>query len=212
MATTEEEARQESAAKAETEPTQSEPLRRTGHSHIEREGEQPETAEAAGSRLIERVADSAELNEQDQQDAVDFLLAAFNETLPDDTFQDRLYVNVGTPRKPKKILWVIRALSRPEIRRIEEGVARSRDVQQGRNASPDLRYQTSLRIVVEGTVSPPLNELAVGIGIVSGIEFLEESLKMKSGLIEQLAGEVYGLSGYDQTDVSDATEVKAAGN
>ena len=95
-------------------------------------------------------------------------------------------MNVGTPRKPKKIQWVIRALSRPEIRRIEEGVSRSREVQQGRNASPDLRYQTSLRIVVEGTVSPPLNAVAVGIGIVSGIEFLEESLKMKSGLIELL--------------------------
>jgi hypothetical protein len=41
---------------------------------------------------------------------------------------------------------------------------------------------------------------------------LEEALKMKSGLIEQLAGEIYGISGYDQSDLTDATEVKAAGN
>jgi hypothetical protein len=189
-------------------------LHRTDHSHILREGDPPlDNPEQQGSRLIERVAEeSGEISEKDQQEAIDFLLAAFHETLPEASFQDRLLVNVGTPRKPKRILWVIRALSRPEIRRIEESVANSREVQQGRNASPDLRYQTSVRIVVAGTVSPPLNDLAINIGLVSGIDFLEEALKMKSGLIEQLAGEIYGISGYDQSDLTDATEVKAAGN
>ena len=49
MATTEEEARQEPASvpEPETKPP-AEPLRRTAHSHIEREGERPETQEAAG--------------------------------------------------------------------------------------------------------------------------------------------------------------------
>jgi hypothetical protein len=190
------------------------PLTATEHPDIEREGKRPETTSQREHSLIERVADdkSGEPTEDDQQAALDYLVRAFNEEIPDEELQDKLWVNVGTPRKPHKILWIIRPLERHEIRRIEESVANRRDIQAGRAASPDLRYQTSLRIVTEGTVVPDLFAGAKTIGLASPGDFLEEALKKKSGLIEQLAGEVYGLSGYDQADVQDATEVTATGN
>jgi hypothetical protein len=188
-------------------------LHPTGHPDIEREGEAPITPEVEGKRLIERVADkNYEPSESEQTEALEFLLDAFHERLPETAYQDRLYVNVGTPRKPKKILWVIRALERHEIRRIEESVQSSRGVRDGRGASPEIRFLTSVRIVVEGTVTPDLRAGAKQIGLASPHDFLEESLKFKSGLIEQIAGEIYGLSGFDQADLSDATEVEATGN
>ena len=194
-------------------PAMEEPLQPTGHPDIEREGEPPVTPESKGKRLIEKIADdNYEPSDNEQAAALEFMLDAFHERLPADAFQERLYINVGTPRRPKKILWVIQALDRHTIRRIEESVTSSRGVQQGRGASPEVRFITSVRIVVEGTVVPDLKAGAMQIGIGSPHDFLEESLKFKSGLIEQIAGEVYGLSGFDQSDVSDAVEVAAAGN
>lgn len=191
-----------------------EPLTATAQPDIEREGaSQPKSPAAEAKELIERVAEgTGQPTEDDQAAALDYLLRAFHEEISDEELQDKLWVNVGTPRKPNKILWIIRPLERAEIRRIEESVASRRDIQAGKQASPDLRYQTSLRIVTEGTVVPDLRAGAAKIGLASPGDFLEEALKKKSGLIEQLAGEVYGLSGYDQSDVQDATEVTATGN
>jgi hypothetical protein len=188
-------------------------LQPTGHPDIEREGAAPATKESEGKRLLGKVADERYIPSDDEQAAsLEFMLDAFHERQPVEAYQERLYVNVGTPRKPKKILWVIQALERHTIRRIEESVTSSRGVQQGRGATPEVRFLTSVRIVVEGTLIPDLKAGAAQTGIISPHDFLEESLKYKSGLIEQIAGEIYGLSGFDQADLSDATEIQAAGN
>lgn len=148
------------------------------------------------------------LSEDEQADALEWFLSPESEDVTDD-----IELNVGTARKPKWIKWTIQTVDRDELRRIrrqsrEQGNRRERRraaaIGQGTELDADA---ANLRIVVEGTVYPDLRAAAKQMNLVDPADAVRRRFRKKPGLIDQIAGEVMSLSGYDDEDVR---EVQAA--
>jgi hypothetical protein len=175
----------------------------------------PEPPNADETDLIRRAANGEELTEEEHQDATDWLLQSFREELP--TITDKLEINVGTPQHPTWIDWEIRSIDGAMIRRIREQAMNQRAMrrqgtQQASAGVAEAAFQANVRIVVEGSVKPDVKVAAGSTGVADPGIFLEQALNRKQGLIDQLAAEILGLSGYDDDDLRDAQEVRAAGN
>lgn len=167
------------------------------------------TLAAASQDEISKIADG-EATDLPVADALDYLVGAFQD--PDSAVVTRvLRVNVGAPQTPKIVRWTIRSISGARIRKIQEDArAEARRVkgQEGTNAV----FAGNLRIVVEGTVDPDLRAGASRFQVADPADFLEVALQSKQGLIDQISGAILTLSGYDEDDVNDEMEAKAAGN
>lgn len=174
----------------------------------------PEPPNAETEKLIRRAAEEGLEDPVEVEDATSWLLQAFREELPQVT--DKLELNVGTPQHPKWIAWEIRSIDGAVIRRIREQAMNQRAVRRsaaGNTAgAADAAFQANVRIVVEGSVNPDVKAVSSSTGLADPAAFLESALDRKQGLIDQLAAEILGLSGYDDDDVRDAVEIRAAGN
>lgn len=188
----------------------------TAHADVVREKGQADRPANAGRKLVERIADEDtkldDVTEEEQVDAAAYLLSAFAGDVPEEDFVDHLRVNLGTPRKPKWVKWDISPLPGPFIRKVMESVASARSARRQQPGDSNVQFNANVRMVVEGTVYPDIKALAGSTGLADPGAFLEVALERKQGIIEQIAAEIYGLSGYDQGDLQDAAEVAAAGN
>lgn len=172
-------------------------------------GSQPSDGDAReGRELIEaaaRVADGREkLTADEQVDATEWFLSDTDDT--DDTYS--FQINVGTPTKKKWVEWTIQPVDQDELRRIrrnsQQGNRRARRAGGTGELDGD---KANVEIVVRGTISPDLREAAKARGIVDPADAVRFRFKRKPGLIDQIAGEIMALSGYDDDDVR---EVDAA--
>lgn len=145
------------------------------------------------------------------EDATNWLLESFDGAIPAET--KTLQLNVGTSVAPHWIAWTIRAVEGQVLRTIRaraaEAATRSKG---GAQDTADAAFRANMRVVVEGTVDPDLTEIAKRRGLAHGELVVEDAFKSKQGLIDQIAGEIMSLSGYDDDDVRDAIEIGAAGN
>lgn len=163
---------------------------------------------------IEEAADGRRLSGADQQNALDWLLADDDDEAGE--IVKTLTINVGTPDNPIKIDWTIRAIERAEMRQIrsraqsqQQGVRGRRRRQEGEQI--DDGY-SNLLVVTEATVYPDIREVARQKGIADPSLVVEHKFRRKPGLIDQVAAEVFLFSGWDEDDIQEAKEVRAAGN
>jgi len=154
------------------------------------------------------------LSDEDKQDATDWLLA------DDDDDGAEVYktltINVGTPDAPKRIDWTIRAIDPDEMRQIRSragsrGGPRGRRQRQAQTGEVDDSF-ANLLIVTAATVTPNVREVAKQKGIADPSEVVKHRFRKKPGLIDQLAAEIFLFSGWDEEDIQEAKEVRAAGN
>jgi hypothetical protein len=78
--------------------------------------------------------------------------------------------------------------------------------------------EAGLRTVVYGTVEPDLAEAARRKGLTAPdpawgpMQIVKHRFRHKPGLVDQLTAEIFDISGFDEEDVRETKEVKAAGN
>lgn len=173
-------------------------------------------AAAVASGEIEPPRDGEELTPDESrvvEDATNWLLEAFDAS-PDVT--KTLDLNVGSTQSPKWVKWTIRAVEGPTLRRIRaraaESITRNARSKAGALGDADAAFRANVEVVVEGTVEPDVRGLARGRGLADPSVLVEEAFRVKQGLIDQVAGEIMSLSGYDDDDVRDSLELEAAGN
>lgn len=150
-------------------------------------------------------------NESEIADATDWLLSDAEDE--EDIATKTVELNIGTPEHRKVIEWTFRAISSDEMRivqrRAQQGTSsRRRAMTQGET---DNAY-ANLLVVTEATIHPDLRGAAQSKGIADPAEVLRHRFQRKPGLIDQLAAEIMLFSGYDEDDLQDAKEVRAAGN
>lgn len=159
-----------------------------------------------GLELINAAARSEKgrdkLTSGEQTDALEWFLSDETEVVT-----DTIELNVRTRRNPNWIKWTIQAVDRDELRRI-----RRQSQQSGRRAritgnSDFDSDNANLQIVLLGTVYPDLRAAAKRLGLVDPADAVRRKFRMKPGLIDQIAGDIMSLSGYDDEDVR---EVEAA--
>jgi hypothetical protein len=157
-----------------------------------------------GGRLIDKIAEGKSKDAAEHNAALDWFLS--DDPSDEGELQRVLEINVGG-EKEKNIPWTIRAIDVDTLRRIRRSVAGGRA--QRRQGGELDEVTANLKIVVEGTVNPPLAEIAKAKNIAGGAETaLKLKFRHKSGLIGQLAGEILSLSGYDEDDVREVSAAK----
>jgi len=158
-----------------------------------------------GADLIGAAATGKKLSPKETEDALEWFLS--NE---DQDFTQELSLNVGSPAKPKWINWEIKTVDLDTLRRIRrQSQAGSRAQRRGAQAGEIDEVEANLRIVLEGTASPDLHDIAKQMGDIDPAETLKRRFSHKPGLIGQISGEIMSISGYDDEDVR---EVDAAKN
>lgn len=159
--------------------------------------------QATGRNLIDKVAEGKPTTHEEHNAALDWFLS--DDPSDDGELTRTLSLNVGGEDE-KLIPWTIRAIDLDTLRRIRRQVAGNRA--QRRSGGEMDEVAANLKIVVEGTVEPPLVEAAKQMGIASPETALKTRFRHKPGLIGQLAGEILSLSGYDEEDVREVAAAK----
>lgn len=148
-------------------------------------------------------------------DATEWLLGSFDRNTE---VTHTLELNVGGPAEPVWINWTIRAIEGAELRRIRARAAdsvtsaSSRKGRDGALKDTEAAFRANVDLIVAATVAPDLVQAAQRKGLADPGLIVEEAFSNKQGLVDQVAGEVMSLSGYDDEDVRDAVEQRAAGN
>lgn len=150
-----------------------------------------------------------------EPEAVDEATAWFLSDEEEDETQD-VRLNIGTPEEPRWINWTIRSVDAEVLRRIQRSGQNRSQRRRGAIAGGDVDVQeANVRIVVEGTVKPDLREIAAKKGVPesadpssAAIMVLKHRFRRKPGLLDQLAGRIMDLSGYDEEDVREAEAAK----
>jgi hypothetical protein len=151
-----------------------------------------------------------------EPDAVDEATAWF---LSDEEEEETevVQLNIGSTEEPRWINWTIRSVDAEVLRRIQRaGQSRAQRRRGGGMLAADVDMQdANARIVVEGTVKPNLAEIAHKKGVQESADptsasmmVLKHRFRRKPGLIDQLAGRIMDLSGYDEEDVREAEAAK----
>lgn len=145
-----------------------------------------------------------EVPAQTKMDALDWFLSDD----PDEGVATKVIaLNVATkPGEERWIEWTIQAMQRERIQTIRDQV-RKRGRRARRGDETD-EAQSNLRIATEGTVYPDLRDPKVRGEFLDPSDALKHRFRNKPGLIDQIAGEVIGISGYDDDDVREVDAVK----
>lgn len=145
--------------------------------------------------------EAPELSPQNQKNALDWFLSPE----PDAATKD-LEINVGTEAKPTWITWTIRAIDADQLKAIQR--AAEKKARRQRQGEVD-EVDSMLAVMVEGTVYPPLRDIAAQEGERDVRAMVRKRFARKPGLIPMVSGEIFKLSGFDEADVREAD---AAGN
>lgn len=151
----------------------------------------------SGPEVIAAVAnDEKNVREDEVGDALDWFLA---DDAADYTYE--LELNVGPPRRPYWVTWVIKPVDLDTLRRIrKEATGGNRAQRRARDTGEIDEVEANLGIVIAGTVSPDL-KVAAQQEQRPPDELLRIKFARKPGLLGQIAGEIMGISGYDDEDV-----------
>jgi hypothetical protein len=131
--------------------------------------------------------------------------------------QKNVEINVGTDEAKRWITWTITSVDGEVLKRIRrEGESGGNRRQRRAGGASEIDPQeANARIVVEGTISPDLAEVARRKGLpetadpkYGAVQVLKHRLRDKPGLIDQLAGEIMSLSGYDEEDLRESLAAK----
>lgn len=160
-----------------------------------------------------------QVDDETASDALDWLLSDSGDDAESITTRN-IEINVGTPQAPQWISWTIRNVDRALLRQLQDQRSGSRAQRRGGQMAAEVDpEQTALRIVSHGTVAPDLDKAADVKGVQRSpdphyhrMTILSHRFRNKPGLIDQLAGEIFDLSGYDEGAIREAKEVRAAGN
>lgn len=123
-------------------------------------------------------------------------------------------LNFGTPDNPRWIDWTVTTITGETLKAIRRRAQNTRAARQSGNVDDQ---QVNLEIIVACSIDPNLREVTriladQGLAPNDPTIVLKEKLKKKPGYIPALAGEILGLSGFDEADVQDAEAVEAAKN
>lgn len=99
--------------------------------------------------------------------------------------------------------WTVTAISREKIREIQRMSVPARQ----RSGGTMDATRANLGIAAEGTTTPDIASIAAQLGTQDLAEVLRRRLAHKAGLIDQIAGEVLTVSGYDDADLRDPKTV-----
>lgn len=174
--------------------------------------DRPGEGDASAAELIRATAEGRTLSPDEVDAATEWFLT--DEEAPE---TDNFELNVGSPDNPRWIGWTIRAVDQEVLKRIRrEGEQRTGRRSRAAGAIPDIDPQeANARIVVEGTVTPDLAEIARRKGIeqiadpmVAQIQVVKHRFRHKPGLVDQIAGRIMDLSGYNEDDVREAVAAK----
>lgn len=168
---------------------------------------------------IKRAAQGGSLSTSESSAALAWLL----EDTPDDDEErfKTLTINIGRGTTERWIDWTIRSIDRDVLRAIQRGAQGNRQARRGRGGPGEIDAgEANLRIVANATVEPDLREAARRKGVqmdspdpmYAPMQVLRHRFQDKPGLIDQIAGEVMDISGYDEEDVQEARAKDAAGN
>lgn len=154
-----------------------------------------------GREAVDRVKNGSK-SEVDLADATAWFLSDEDaEVRATKTFE----INVSAdPDNDKYVRWTVQAISRERIRQFRK---QSR-VSARRGMMEEIdETKVSLLIATEGTIDPDLRAIAAQVG-TTPTEALRRRFAHKPGLIDQIAAEVQGASGYDDDDVRDVAAGK----
>ena len=170
----------------------------------------PPTEEVEGRAAIRKLADDRTVTADEADAATEWFLAD-EEPADTDTFE----LNVGSPDVPRWISWTVRAVDQEVLRRLTRDGGRATR-RRGQSGVPDIDPQeANAKIVVEATVAPDLAEIARVKGVqqtadplFAQVQVVKHRFRHKPGLIDQIAGRVMDLSGYNEDDVREAIAAK----
>ena len=175
-------------------------------------GPAAEAGEMTGTQAVKQAAAGRKLDPQGASKALDWFLSA---TPTENELETKvLQLNFGTTKAPEWIFWKITSVGINVMRQIRQRATNSRAARRSGNVD---EYRVNLEVVVAGTVDPNLTEATrilaeEGRGPNNPAENLRLRFQSKPGYIAQIAGEIMSLSGFDDDDVQEAEQVKAAGN
>jgi len=170
-----------------------------------------EVENATGSDAVKKMAETKKPERMDagvQQSALDWFISA-EPIGGKDGGVTSVRLNVGTEDEPQWIDWRLRPIELDTLRSIRKRAANTREAR--RTGSID-EFRVNLEIVAASTVEPDLYKAAEAMGEGDPVETLRHRFYNRPGYITQLAGKVLTASGFDEDDVQDTTQVKAAGN
>lgn len=166
--------------------------------------EKPEQPVMDADEAVRAAGAGATLTPQNQATATDWFLS----TDPEDTLvtQRVIEVNVGTD-EDHWIEWTIRSVDAEILRRLRREATGNRATRRAGGEIDDM--DLSARMIVEGTVDPPLREIAASKGIREPKELVLKRFADKPGLLLLISDKINEISGFDEGNVREA---QAAGN
>lgn len=167
--------------------------------------------DATGGDAVKEVAETKNPERLDaavQQSALDWFISS-EPIGGKDGGVTTVRLNVGTEDEPKWIDWKLRPIELDSLRSIRRRAANTREARRTGNID---EFRVNLEIVASSTVEPDLAKAAEAMGSNDPVETLRHRFYNRPGYITQLAGKVLTASGFDEEDVQDTAQVKAAGN
>jgi hypothetical protein len=181
----------------------------------------PELGLSKGRAAVEKVAQAADsrdskreleaLGAETHADALEWLLS--DEAEDEAVGLKTLEVDISGPGSPPRwVRWTIKPIGADEMKearkRAQGGLNRA---ERRRSPNQDIELsEVNLHVLVAATVEPDLVAAAQTKGIADPSVIVRHRFRRKPGLVDQLANEVYAISGYEDEVVRDAPELRAA--
>lgn len=174
-----------------------------------------EDGASAKVKLPESVEDAAAgktLSAEQHMDALEWLLADEEDEVE---LTKSLDINIGTSQAKRWVTWVIKPVDQEVLRSIQQATTNRRQRRAGQTGDIDAET-ASLRTIVFGTVEPDLVKAAQTKGLEAPdpawgpMQVVKHRFRHKPGLLDQLTAEIFDISGFDEEDVRESKEVKAA--
>jgi len=166
--------------------------------------EQPEQPVMEPEEAVIAAGRDQKLSEQNAANATDWFLS----TDPADSLATQLViqVNVGTD-EDHWIDWTIRSVDAEILRRLRKEASGNRATRRAGGEVDDM--ELSARMIVEGTVDPPIRELAARQGLREPKDLVLRRFANKPGLLLLISDKINEVSGFNEDNVREA---QAAGN
>lgn len=161
--------------------------------------------------VMKAAAKSEKLEGEEVQDALEVFFAEEGDEDAVDSEPKPLKVNVGSTKKPRYVRFIVNPIDEDVIKDIRKRSRTGTKAQIRRGEGEVDENLVARRIVAKATVEPDFKALAGRLGIRTGADDAVQAYFRKfkkTGLILGISGEILGLSGYDEDDVS---ELDAAG-
>lgn len=181
--------------------------RRARRERAEAEQDDPDVRPTA--ETLKAASKDQPVTDEEIHDALEFFLASDAEEEVKVT-PTPMRLNLGTAKKPQYIRWEIVPVPDTEITRIRRESVRGTRAQRRRGDAEVDENLVARKIVTLGTVNPDLTTLARQLRVVDPTDALHAYFAKfgKTGLITQISGEILGISGWDDEDISEVESAR----